>query len=364
MGLDNTTITEGKPIMLYIGLDVHSKWMTVKGFNPETGELVEIKKQPNDEQSLRESFGKFTEPLHGVMETGTNSWAVYRILKPYFEKLIVVDPSTVWGKEIRRGAKTDARDAMTLALKMQKGELTALYVPDEKTQDLRTLARAKINASRHVTKLVNEIGSQLRSWGIVLSCSLLTKKGQTLLEESKARLPEYSLIVLESWLEILKKAQEAEDRLDALIRVEAANDEDCKILMSIPDVGCLTALVVRAEIGDINRFSSAEQLVSYCGLAPSVKQSSDNIYYGKLSKFCNKFLKYVLILRAQNVGKCGKEHPFTQTYWRIIIRGKNHAKIAVARQLLRVIFSMLKNKKCWDASKITNRRGSPTAAAA
>ena len=61
---------EGKPEMLYIGLDVHSKWMTIKGFDPETGDLVEIKKQSNDEDSLRERFGSFAGPLHGVMESG------------------------------------------------------------------------------------------------------------------------------------------------------------------------------------------------------------------------------------------------------------------------------------------------------
>ena len=189
--------------MLYIGLDVHSKWMTVKGFNPDTGELIEIKKQPNDEQKLQEAFSNFAEPLHGVMESGTNSWAVYRTLKPYFERLIVVDPATVWGKDIRRGAKTDARDAMALAIKMKNGELTALYVPDEETQDLRTLARAKINASRHVTKLVNEMGSQLRSWGIIVEHSLLSQKGQKLLEESKSKLPPHSLVVLEKWQKML-----------------------------------------------------------------------------------------------------------------------------------------------------------------
>ncbi|MDO9535624.1 MAG: IS110 family transposase [Bacillota bacterium] len=346
--------------MLYIGLDVHCKWMTIKGFNPDDGTLVEIMRQSNDEQSLREFFSRFTEPLHGVMESGTNSWAVYRTLKPYFEKLIVVDPATVWGKDIRRGAKTDRRDAIKLAVKMQRDELIPLYVPDEKTQDLRILARAKINASRHVTKTVNEFGSLLKSWGIVLESSLLSKKGQQQLETIKANLPEFSLIVLEKWLEMLKIAQEAENTLAKLVESEAKKDEDCQRLLSIPGVGYLTALVVRAEIGDISRFSKAEQLICYCGLSPSVRQSADSIYFGKLNRFCNKFLKYVLVLRSQSMGRYSKENPMSQTYWRVLTRGKSHAKIAVARQLVRVIFSMLKNKTCWDASKIISRRGSPT----
>lgn len=351
--------------MLYLGLDVHSKWMTIKGFNPATGELVEINRQPNDEVSLRDAFGSLQGPLYGAMESGTNSWAVYRTLEPHFERLIVVDPATVWGREGRRGAKTDRRDAMKLATKMYRGELEPLYVPDVTTQDQRALGRGKINASRHVTKLVNELGALLRSWGIVVHCSLLSKEGQTLIEASKAKLPEHSLKVLELWLQMLKTAQEAEAELERTVRAEAAKDEDCQRLMSIPDVGPLTALVVKAEIGDINRFASAAQLVSYCGLSPTVSQSADSIYYGKLNRFCNRFLKYVLVLRAQGMARSKQENPMRQTYWRVLLRHKtNHAKIAVARQLVRVIYSMLKKSERWDASKITERTRSRAPSAA
>jgi transposase len=350
--------------MLYIGLDVHSKWMTVKGLNPETGELIYEKRVSNDETSLREFFGGLAGPVHGAMETGTNSWAVYRILEPYFERLIVVDPATVWGKDVRRGAKTDSRDALGLAVKMHRGELKALYVPDVETQDKRALARGKIDASRTVTKITNEIGSQLRSWGIILDCSLLSVKGQKLLEECKSRLPEHSRMVLELWVEMLKKAQEVENKLEAEVKLVAANDETCRRLMTIPRVGPLTALVVRAEIGDISRFGSAEQLISYCGLAPRVKQSADKIYYGSLNRFCNKFLKYIIVLSAQGMARSKADNPMCATYWRILMKGKNHAKIAVARQLVRVIYSMLKNKTDWDASDIRNRRGSPASEAA
>jgi transposase len=124
-------------------------------------------------------------------------------------------------------------------------------------------------------------------------------------------------------------------------------------------VGPFTALVVRAEVGDISRFRTPEQLISYCGLAPTVNQSSDSIYYGKLNRFANMFLKYVLVMRAQGMARSKQDHPMRQTYWRVLLRGKNHAKIAVAQQFARVIFSMLKNNSMWDASRITDRRGLP-----
>jgi len=348
--------------MLYLGQDVHSKWTTVKGFDPETGETVEIVRVSNDKQSLQETFANLPGPLYGVMESGTNSWAVYRTLKPYFERLIVVDPATVWGRQGRRGAKTDRRDAYKLALKMYRGELEPLYVPDEKTQDQRALGRGKVNASRRVTKLVNEIGSLLRSWGIIVDCSLLSKKGEALIEDARPKLKKHSLKVLQLLLKELELAREVEDELEKDVEAEAAEDEECQRLMSIPDVGPLTALVVKSEVGDIQRFASFDQLICYSGLCPTVSQSSEKTYYGKLNKACNRYLKYVLVLRAQGMARSKKENPMRQTYWRVIIKGKNHAKIAVARQLVRVMWRMLKDKQWWDASKIDERRSRSKAA--
>jgi len=341
--------------MLYIGLDVHSKSTTAKWLDGITG-ATQTEKVPNDIDSLSKFFNGLEGPLFGAMESGTNSWRIYRNIESHFAELVVVDPATVWGKTIRRGAKTDGRDALGLALKMQRGELIPLYVPDKETQDLRCLTRARINATRHVTKLVNEICSLLKSWGIVPKCSLLSKEGKKLIEESRLRLPEQSLKVFDMWIRLLNQAIEAEDELEKNIKSIASKDEVCRLLMSIPNVGAFTALVIRAEIGDINRFECFEQLVSYCGLSPMVYQSGDNIHYGKLNRACNRFLKYVIILRAQSMSAMKEPNPFKSTYWRMTLKGKNNAKLAVARQLIRVIFRMLKSKERWDPSKITDRR--------
>lgn len=345
--------------MLYLGLDVHSKWMTVMGFNPETGDIVHHDRVPNDSESLQAIFSTLSGPLHGAMESGTNSWAVYRHLVPFFEQLVVVDPAEVWGKEVRRGAKTDKRDAMKLATKLSKGELSALYVPDEKTQDLRILVRSKVHATHHVTQLVNEIGSLLRSWGIIVGCSLLSKKGEKLIEDQKKHLAPHSLAVLEAWLEMLRQAQKTEATLEETIRQEAAVDEDCQKLMSIPGVGAFTAMVVRAEVGDIRRFPSAAHLVSYCGLSPTMRQSADKAASGPLNRFCNRYLRYAMVLRGAGACRMRGDNPLKKTYWRVSLKHHVHdAKIAVARQLVRVIYSLLKHGTQWDPLRLQQKTAS------
>jgi hypothetical protein len=64
----------------------------------------------------------------------------------------------------------------------------------------------------------------------------------------------------------------------------ALADPNVKRLMTIGGVDSIVAASVLAAIGDIQRFSSPEKLVSYLGLNPSVHQSGDHpAYHGHIT---------------------------------------------------------------------------------
>ena len=79
--------------MLCLGLDVHSKWMTIRGFDLQTGEEVYLKRVSNESESVRETFSSLNGPIRAVMESGTNSWAMYRELLPYCGRFRVLERS-------------------------------------------------------------------------------------------------------------------------------------------------------------------------------------------------------------------------------------------------------------------------------
>lgn len=343
--------------MLYIGLDVHSKWMTIAGLDPATGERLRWDQVANDCASVVELFGKLKGPLHGVMESGTNSWAMYRELLPFFERLVVADPVSLWDRRRDRKAKTDRLDAMRLAQMLSRDEIKPLYIPDERTQDLRILVRGKVRISRWAPRLTNEIGSMLRSWGYVGSRSLLTKSGKR--EMDQAELPKHSARVLELWRELLETAQKIEDELSAAIEEEAASDNDCALLRTVPGVGAFTALLIKAEIGNVERFESSSQLISYVGLSPRVYQSGENCRYGQLGTWGNRWLRYAIGLLAQRVAHSTKNGALKTTYWRVQFRNhKNAAKMAVARKFTRAVHQMLTHGEAWDEAKARSREAS------
>ena len=155
---------------------------------------------------------------------------------------------------------------------------------------------------------------------------------------------------------MLEKAQEIEDELQAAIEEEGKNDSDCAILRSIPNVGAFTALLVRAEVGDIKRFAKPSSLASYAGLSPRTFQSGDRCYYGGLGKWGNRWLKYGLCLFANRVAHSKKDNSLHRLYWRICLRDhRNSAKVAVARKAAEIIYHLLKKKEYWEASSQDER---------
>jgi len=220
--------------MLYIGMDGHSKWTRIEGFDPDTGEIISCAKVANEREALAAVFAQWEGPIHAVMEIGTNAWAMYWTLLEFVDELMVVDTLATWGTEGRRGAKTDRRDARKLAQKLYQGQLQPLYVPDKQTQEYRCLIRARVSTTRRVTALVNEIGAVLRSWGVVVSSSLLTDKGRALMEASREQLPERSRLVLNGLVQQLDCALEQEETFTQQIEKLAQEDEVCQVLMTIP----------------------------------------------------------------------------------------------------------------------------------
>lgn len=138
-------------------------------------------------------------------------------------------------------------------------------------------------------------------------------------------------------------------RLEAQVAEIAKADEDCQRLMSIPQVGPFTALVIQAEVGDIHRFREAKQLVAYCGLCPSVYASGGKVSYGRLSKTCNLVLRYALLLRASGMTKLPHDNPLKQAYWRVAVHDQvNSGKLNLARKLVRIIYAMLTQIEDWN----------------
>jgi transposase len=106
-------------------------------------------------------------------------------------------------------------------------------------------------------------------------------------------------------------------------------------------VGKVIGAVFVAEIGDIDRFSSPEKLSSWAGLTPKHRESDLTKHQLDITKQGSKLVRWAAIEAV--TGKRGGSK-LKADYERIAERrGKYRARVAVARKLLVLVYSGLRD---------------------
>ena len=173
---------------------------------------------------------------------------------------------------------------------------------------------------------------------------LFGKAGTEWLRTVKEELSRVDRLTLEANLRQIELLNQLVDEADLRIALEAANNEDVRLLMTIPGVDYYTALLILTEIGDINRFPSPEKLVSWIGLAPRVRQSGGKLRSGAITKEGSPRLRWALVQAAWVAVRCD-EH-LSEKYRRIARRrGEGKAIVAVAREIVVATYHMLTRRE-------------------
>lgn len=140
-----------------IGLDVHRDFCVVAIC--EDGKVRSAGRVP----STPEGLGLLAESLlptdRVALEVTGSCWEVARLLEPHVNQVIVVSPDDTGISSAR--AKTDKLDARTLAGLLWKGELDAVWMPDERCQVLRRRLARREQLMRGRTRAKNEIQAVL-----------------------------------------------------------------------------------------------------------------------------------------------------------------------------------------------------------
>ena len=120
-------------------------------------------------------------------------------------------------------------------------------------------------------------------------------------------------------------------------------------LMSLPGVGVILAASIALEVGDIERFPSAERLAAYAGMTPRVHASGGRLRHGSRRPDVNRYLKWAFAEAGNSVAVDHERRPdrhVSQLYQRLRERrGHSKAVGAVARHLAEATFFVLSRKE-------------------
>jgi len=116
----------------------------------------------------------------------------------------------------------------------------------------------------------------------------------------------------------------------------------------------ITATEIFSGIGDINQFKSVDQLTCYCGLIPtSCSSGTCTSTKNRMAKRGQTSLAHVFYQIALSSLRC---NPHLREYCLRKLsqeKPKKVAVVSVARKLVRIVYSMLKNNKPYDHALVS-----------
>lgn len=120
-------------------------------------------------------------------------------------------------------------------------------------------------------------------------------------------------------------------------------NEEIQRLVTITGVNLAVAAGLRAAVGNVERFGSAQKLVSYFGLNPRVRQSGlGAAHHGRISKVGRSHKRAMLVKAAWAAAKA--PGPLHACFIRIRARrGHQIAAVALARKLATLCWHLLTN---------------------
>ena len=286
-----------------------------------------------------------------------------------------------------RKTKTDKKDARTIALKLLSDPNRALFMHDNRQEELKIMTRHMNRLKKHqsdwkvqYTKCLDIIFPELHQVVTkhsdyvyeLLKCFPSPEKmvtaGFNKLIEIKRLTAKHALDILKlapdsigttsfarelELIEIIENIQHYEKLIkQAEKKIDELMAELNSVITTVPGISNRLGSVILSEIRNINTFNNPAQLQAFAGLEPTIYQSGQLDTRGKMVKRGSSHLRWALIQAAIKVARYS---PAFKAYFRTKLAQGKHYNVAishVAKKLIRVLFHLLQNNEAFEEDKL------------
>jgi len=323
--------------MKIVGCDFHPSWQQVAVFDPETGEVAELKLLNGDGGAERFYGGLEAPALIGIEACGNSQWFI-ELAERLGHVVWVGDAAQIRASYVRR-QKTDRRDAGHILKLLLESRFPRLWTPSAEHRDLRQLLVHRHKLVEIRTRVKNGLQHLALNRGVQKKSALWSVRGRAYLE--KLPLEGWTARRREDLLKLLAELDRQVGELDEAVKDAAQQHPQARLLMTQPGVGPITSLAFVLTIGDVSRFKHSGQVASYVGLIPREHSSGGKQRLGAISKQGNRFMRQLLVESVQTVNRL--DEGFRKQYAaRCHHKAKGVAKVAAARKLAVRLYWMLR----------------------
>ena len=332
-----------------IGIDLAKNVMQVCKISKH-GELLSNKAM--SPVKLKEFLAKSSSSIVAMEGCGAcHYWG--RLARKYGHDVRIISPKKV--KAFLQGHKTDANDALAIAIAATQCGMVFSQIKEVEQQSLQTLETSRKFLDKELTALNNHIRAYLYEYGITMNRGRksLRETIVIVLDDLDTRLP-MSLIntlrlLWERYKLTVAQLKESEKYKAALVK----QSEPCNRLMDLEGIGDVCAAMLYASIGDGKEFKNGRQASVYVGLTPKQHSSGGKTYMMGIDKMGgNKELRAALYQGALSViSRLPSEPQTVKQAWLLELvkrAGVKRACIALANKTVRTAWALLATGKSYE----------------
>ena len=289
---------------VFVAFDVAKKKHAVAiaegGRTGEVRFLGEVENSPLPiERTIKRLAGRY-DRLHVCFEAGPTGYGLYRQIQALGHDCMVVAPALI-PKRAGERVKTNRRDAVTLARLHRAGELTGVWAPDAAHEAVRDLVRAREAAGDDLRRKRQQLLSfLLRHSRIYSGGGHWTLAHRRWLAGQKFEHAAQQ-IVFQEGIDAIEDALQRLRRLEkqlALIVPDWSMAPVVEAYQAMRGASFLVAVTFAAEIGDVRRFDTPRQLMSFLGLVPAESSTGDTVRRKGLTLAGNRRARRALVEAA------------------------------------------------------------------
>jgi transposase len=334
----------------YGAIDLHKKESQIR-IRTTTGAVMDVRIPTTRDRFTAVFMGR--PPMRILVEASTESEWVACHIESLGHEVIVADPNylPMYGSRDRR-VKTDRRDVAALLTACEQGIYRRAHRRSVAQQTMQQRLHARACVTRARTRAIGLARAITRSAG----WRIPSGSTETFVRRLRA-LPLSAPMVatLQPLQHLVEICDDELAIMDQELAALAATEPRAHRLMTMPDIGPVTALAFVAALDDVTRFGRPGQVTSYLGLVPREYSSGDRQYRGRTLRSAQPYVQSLLVQAAARLLR--SRHPGTAGLrtWAAGVqrrRGKKVATVALARRVARILFAMWRDETAFTPSAV------------
>jgi len=282
----------------FVGLDTHAESITVAVADEGREAAQSLGSVPNNISSLTKVLRRLGPPATVVCcyEAGPTGFGLARQLQAAGWTCSVIAPSLVPKKPGSR-VKTNRRDAAKLAHFLRSGDLTTVFIPDEASEAIRDLSRARAAAKRAERVARQQLSKFLLRHGRHFTGTTWKKAHREWIAQQRFERPAQQC-VLQDHVAAVDLAGDWVHRLTQNLADLVPTWDKAPLvtaLQALRGIELVSAVTIVAEICDFRRFATARELMGYLGLVPSEESTGDEQHRGRITRTGNDHVRWTLV---------------------------------------------------------------------